>query len=41
MADRAERFDDDEAARRYERRRDIANDNAEALRKVILGRSEA
>ena len=41
MADRAARFDDDDAARRYARRRDIANDNAEALRKVILGRSEA
>ena len=41
MADRATRFNDGDSARRYERRREIANDNAEALRKVILGRPAA
>lgn len=41
MADRAARFDDGDLARRYERRREIANEHAEALRKVILGRAEA
>ena len=41
LADRATRFNDEDGARRYERRREIAADNAEALRKVILERSEA
>jgi two-component system chemotaxis response regulator CheB len=41
MASRASRFNDDDGARRYERRREVATDNAEALRRLILERSEA
>jgi two-component system, chemotaxis family, protein-glutamate methylesterase/glutaminase len=41
MAARASKFEDRDASRRYERRREIANENADALRKVILDRSDA
>jgi two-component system, chemotaxis family, protein-glutamate methylesterase/glutaminase len=41
LASRATRFNDDDGSRRYERRREVANENAAALRKVILERSDA
>ena len=41
LASRAARFKDDDASLRYERRREVANENASALRKVILERSGA
>ena len=41
LASKAARFKDDDASRRYERRREVANQNAAALRKVILERSDA
>lgn len=41
MASRAERFDDRETAKRYERRRKIAHDDAEALRGLLVDRSDA
>lgn len=41
MAERAAKFDDQETARRYGRRRRVADANAEVLRKVIMERAEA
>ena len=41
MAARAERKEDDQARRRLERRRELANANADVLRKLILERSDA
>ena len=40
MASRAARFDEQEVSKRYEGRRRIANENADALRRLILDRSE-
>ena len=40
MASRAAKFNDPEASQRYEKRRDIANENAEILRKLIVDRTE-
>ena len=41
MASRAARFDDREAAERYEMRRQAAGENAETLRKLLLERAES
>jgi len=41
LASRAARFKDDDTSRRYQRRREVANENATALRQVILDRSGA
>lgn len=41
MASRARKMEDAQSAERFERRRRLADDNAEVLRKLLLDRSDA